>query len=849
MGKKSKKKKIIREDTRKIETQRPALRMHDAEVGMQNPPSADSLLNPKFLWVIFLMCLVILPFLLYLNSFPNGFVFDDIPLISENPGIQSLKNIPGMMGVETGWTAYRPLRLVSYAVDYSLWGSNPAGYHLSNILFHIASSLLVFGIVFRLAGNSWCAFAAALFFCANPVQTDSVAYLSGRRDILCGLFYLAGFYSFLRYRASRQIRYLALTLFSYLLSLASKEMGVTLPLMLFAYDYVSVISKGEGMWRSFKEVWKRYYVLYLPVFLMGAGFAYYKLFINYPSSRHEYYGGNLATNFLTVGKILVYYLKLIFLPVVLNADYSYSAFPLSEGIFEPSTFVSLVILGVIFYLIYRLLTREKVVAFGLLWFFIALLPVCQIFPHHELLAEHYLYLPLVGISLDVGYVMGELARRYRFRQVLTGCSVIVVLLFGVRVVDRNRDWKDGFTLWSKTVRTAPKCARALDNLGVEYYNLKRYSEAIPYHERSIRLKPDYAIAYYNLGNAYNHSGLCDKAIPAYQESIRLKPDNIRAYNNLGVAYKNCKFYEEAFEMYTKVLEREPDNQSAFTNMGALLNGLRLYKMALRYCEKAVALNPTSVEALQNLGVTLSGLGLYDRAFSVLQSALSINPDNANIHVNLGSLYRRINNDKKATEEYQRALQLSPKSAEALNNMGVIYNAQGLYDQAIEAYRQALSLSPRDARIYCNLGAVYAEKGDYRQAIALYKDAIRMDPRYSKAYGNLGAAYNNLKMYDEAITCYKSGLEKAGNDPEMHFSLGIVYRNKEMNEEAMDEYNEALKLKPDYPEPHLNIASIYLRNKQKEEALYHLKKYLRVAPNSPRAEEVRKRIAELEKGKK
>jgi tetratricopeptide (TPR) repeat protein len=795
-----------------------------------------------------LLSITIISFLLYANSFRNTFVFDDLPLIVENSGIRSLRNIPALLGagVGTGGISYRPLRFISYAVDYYFWGLNPVGYHLSNVVFHVISSLFVFGIVSRLAGGFWCAFSAALFFCVHPVQTDSVTYLSGRRDILCALFYLAGFYSFLRYRASGQVRYVVLIFFFYLFSIASKEMGVTLPLMLFLYDYVWV--REEGLGRKFREVWKRYGFFYLPVFLMGAGFTCYKLFINYPSTRHEYYGGSLVTNFLTVGKILVYYLKLIFLPVVLNADYSYDAFSLSQGFFEPATFISLVILGGIFYFIFWLLRKEKVVAWGLLWFFVAILPVCQIFPHHELLAEHYLYLPLVGISLGVGYITGKLVRGYRFERVLIGCYVLVLILFGVRVIDRNRDWKDGFTLWSKTVKTVPHCARALDNLGVEYYSLKRYREAIPYHEQAVRLKPNYAIAYYNLGNAYNNSGYCDKAIAAYQESIRLKPDNIKAYNNLGVAYKNCKQYEEAFDMYKKVLEKEPDNLSATTNLGALLNGLNLYKMALPYCEKAVALNPKSIEALQNLGVTLSGLGFYDRALSTLQSAIGLNPNNANIHVNIGSVYRKMGNDKKAADEYKLALQLSPQSAEALNNLGVIYSAQGLHDLAIETYQKALGLSPRDARIYCNLGAVYAEKGDYHRAIALYRNAIEIDPAYGKAYGNLGAAYNNLKMYDEAIDWYKSGLKKTGNDPTMHFNLGIVYRNKGMNGEAINEYYEALKLKPDFPEPHLNLASMYLRNKQKEEALYHFKRYLKFASHSSRADEVRKKIAELERGR-
>jgi len=837
MGKKSKKKKIIHEDAKRGEVISPSLKK-------ELPGKSLSTRQ-----ILFLGVLLLIPFLIYANSFLNDFVFDDIPLILENPTITSLKNIPYLLGITTGNVSYRPLRFISYAIDYYFWGLNPVGYHLSNILLHIASSFLVFGVIFRLTGGYWCAFFSALFFCINPVQTDSVAYLSGRRDILCALFYLTGFYFFLRYREDRKFRYLLLTFFSYILSLSSKEMGVTLPLLLFVYDFIEVTSREKGVWRSFKEVWSRYYPLYLPVFLVGIWFAYYKIFLNYPSSRHEYYGRSMVTNFLTVGKILVYYLKIIFMPVVLNADYSYNAFPLSGGIGEVGTFFSIVILAGIFFLIARLLTREKLIAFGLLWFFVTILPVCQIFPHHELLAEHYLYLPIVGISLVIGYGMNSVMEGYRFRRWLIGTFVLVIIIFGVRVADRNRDWRDGFTFWYKTVKTVPQCARALDNLGVEYYNLKKYREAVTYHERAIKLKPDYAIAYYNLGNAYNHSGLCDKAITLYQESIRLNPDNLRAYNNLGVAYKNCKLYEDAFDMYMKVLEKDPNNQSAINNVGALLNTLQRYRLALPYCEKAVALNPRSVEALQNMGVALSGLGKYDRALSVLQSALALDPRNANIHTNLGSVYRRVGNDKKAAEEYRLALQLSPQSSEALNNLGVVYNAKGLYNQAIDAYQQALRINPRDARIYCNLGAVYAEKGDYRQAIALYQEAIKFDPRYSKAYSNLGAACNNLKMYDAAITWYRSGLEKAGNDPEMHFYLGVVYRNKGMNQEAMNQYYEALKLKPSYAEPHLNLSAIYLRDKAKEEALWHLKKYLQLAPSSPQAGDVRKKIAELKKEQK
>ena len=193
-------------------------------------------------------------------------------------------------------------------------------------------------MVFRLAGDGRVAFLAAAIFALHPVHTDSVTYLSGRRDILCTLFYLAGFYCFLCYRQNRKRILIVATFIFYILSLGSKEMGVTLPALFFCYDLIQnfSIKRGTIDRAYFKELFaaskksitqSRY--LYGLLFLGAMAFSYYKVFVKSPSYQTTFYGDSLFTTFLTVGRILVHYMKLLVYPVNLNADYSLNAFPLS----------------------------------------------------------------------------------------------------------------------------------------------------------------------------------------------------------------------------------------------------------------------------------------------------------------------------------------------------------------------------------------------------------------------------------------------------------------------------------------------------------------------------------------
>ena len=310
----------------------------------------------------------------------------------------------------------------------------PLGYHISNIVFHIVTSILVFLMVFRLVGDGRVAFLATAIFALHPVHTDSVTYLSGRRDILFTLFYLAGFYCFLCYRQNRKPMLIVATFVFYIFSLGSKEMGVTLPALFFCHDLIQNFSIKRGAIDKayFKELFaaskksiiqSRY--LYALLFLGAMAFSYYKVFVKSPSYQTAFYGDSLFTTFLTVGRILVHYLNLLVYPVNLNADYSLNAFPLSTSLFEPAAFLSILLLMGVAFLFLWLLGRDKLIAFGIIWFFVTLLPVSHIFPHHELLAEHYLYLPSVGFCLVAAVLFNTVLKEGKYVVPLSICFVVI----------------------------------------------------------------------------------------------------------------------------------------------------------------------------------------------------------------------------------------------------------------------------------------------------------------------------------------------------------------------------------------------------------------------------------------
>ena len=596
----------------------------------------------------------------YYNALGNGFVFDDYLSVVNRSAIPRVASEP-LLAFSPAVLGYRPLRTLSYVLDYRLGGMHPWAFHLSNLVYHWLTACLVFFVTLRLVASEKVvssqlsvvspsnsgvrspdsglrtALFAALLWALHPIQTEAVTYISGRRDLLTGLFFFLGLYAFLRLRTpdsrlrtGERVVWMGVAFLAYGLALLSKEMAVTLPLVMLGYDYVSEVQRqkmrfgwryvqelGRGMVRT---VWGHKY-LYLPLLLGGSGFSWYAAFVVLPSWRVEWYGGSVVNNFLTTARIWVYYLYLLLWPARLLADYT-GAFAVTRSLSDPQALLAAGFLLVLFLVIMGTLRYSRLAAFSGLWIAITLLPVSHLIPYPEMMAEHYLYLPSFGFCLLVALALTRLTEGFkspvsRLWKPVVGYGLLVTFLCGYawRTVVRNRDWLDELTFYVRLVADNPYSARA--RLG--------------------------------LGYVYDHSGLPRIAITQYQIGLKLDPQDSRLYTNLGAAHQKLGELAEAEKID----------------------------------ESAQKLGPPDSKISNNLGFLYAEKGEFDKARSALEQAerLSRGRDAA-VYANFGLLYEMQNQLPQALEAYRKARALD--------------SAREMYAQKVEMLEKQLAQQGQDA---------------------------------------------------------------------------------------------------------------------------------------------------------
>ncbi|MHC4550539.1 MAG: tetratricopeptide repeat protein [Planctomycetota bacterium] len=556
-------------------------------------PAAGSGLSDGRLFFLFLT----LALGLYANALKNGFVFDDDLTFRRNPAIRSLERLPETL------TNYRPIRYLSFGLDYALSEDRPWAYHLLNSIYHGLTSFVVFLVLRRLLGGGAGALAGALLFLVHPVHTESVAYISGRRDVLTTLFFLLALLAYFRYRRTARRRWLAVGLACFGLALGAKEMAVTLPAVCCLHDFLFD-----------RQAFRRHLPVYAGAFAVAAIAAAAAVFGDATTQR-GFHGGSAAVNFLTVARLWVRYATVLVAPVTLLADYSYDAFPLARSWLEVRTLSALVLIALATAVALRYRRRAPLVTFGIAWFFITLLPVSHIVPFHELAAEHYLYLPSVGFCLLVGLGVTRLARRWGTRTVSAGFAV-VLLAFAARTVMRNRDWRTSEALWRATVETAPRCARAHHNLATAYANGRDYQRAAMHYRRALEIEPDNVQARCQLARVYKDTGRLSEARVEFKHALPIALA-LDAAGRSPVAPGEICFalgrYGEGIRLFRADLAVQRRRRTAYRGLALCHQALGEHRAALDAWECLLALVPGDAKAREQAAALAEKLGDRERA--------------------------------------------------------------------------------------------------------------------------------------------------------------------------------------------------------------------------------------------
>ncbi len=630
------------------------------------------------------------------------------------------------------------------------------------------------------------AFLTSILFAVHPIVSEVVNGISYREDLIAMAFLIVSFLLFLLCK-ERVITQIPLTsssgrnggfslsvpsrkgtatlytaaMAAYFFSLLSKESAIVLPALIFFFDLIfNTHARVNGISSLLFSVYKTISTILRSSFFLGyIGISMVYLVIRFfilhnPHEKIAYPEGSFFINMITMTKVLGRYITNIFLPLNLNADYHvlYLKTPLTLSFIIP-----LFMLLSIAIIVVRL-RKKRVIVFAILWFFISILPVLNVIPLANIMADRYLYLPILGFCLLLSTTLLHL--RISIRHPLV---VSLILFYVVITVSRNNIWRDEFSLWHRSSQSSLCSFTTYNNLGTQY-NKKGYPDAaLRYYQKALQKAKEvgfiqYATVYYNIGNAYEKKGLQNQAATAYEKAIRMKLDYHQAHNNLGKVYFTQGRYDDAIAEYNTAITIDPNFAYAYNNLGVLYNKLGRQEDAVSAYKKALSLDPHYGDAYYNLGNIYEIRKEYDLALEAYQNALKVDPSQVYVHNNLGTIYDKKGHLEDAIAEYKQAIRLDPAYPYSYNNLGASLTKKGDIDGALIEFQKAADLLPNQPDFHFNIGYTYLKKGDLDSALKKFEATRKLAPSHAEALFCIGTIYHRQGDKEKAEKSWQAVLE-------------------------------------------------------------------------------------------
>jgi len=568
-----------------------------------------------------ILFIIILGFAAYSNSFNGKFIWDDNALIRDNLYLRSWAGAARFFTKDTaaGGTdklyPYRPIQMLSYAIDYSIWKLNTFGYHLVNVILHILVALSIYWLVGILFKDRLISFLTSVFFAVHPIHTEAVSYISGRADPLAALFMILCVIFYIKISDSKASYYLVPEVICYALALLSRENSLILPLLLLLYHYIS------GKRIRLKAL--------TPILAITAIYIVIRFTVLKPPAG-SLSAATLLQRLPGFFAALAQYLKLTAFPFDLHMEYGPALFSFSHpqvaaGIFLFTVMIASAIANA---------KNNKLIFFSISWFFITLLPQSNLYPVNAYMAEHWLYLPSMGLFL---LFAGGMSRLFKIRELRISAAVFTAMLLGFYTyvtIGQNDYWREPIHFYERTIRFAPDSKSAYSNLAVLYNNMGRKDIAIALYSKALAIDPSAPAPCNNLAKILGEMGRKEDALALFKRAIARNPKYAIAHNNLGNLYSDMGRSDEAIKAYRKALEIDPDMALAYNNLANQYNALGRKAEALELYEKSIAIDPGFAIAYNNMASVYYDTGDKDKARAMLEKAISLDPNLATARKNL-----------------------------------------------------------------------------------------------------------------------------------------------------------------------------------------------------------------------
>ncbi|MCD4678982.1 MAG: tetratricopeptide repeat protein [Bacteroidales bacterium] len=599
----------------------------------------------------------ILAFLLYANTITHDYVLDDHSLLKDNwitkqgiDGIPTLLKTSYRFGVNRLTDGlYRPLSLVMFAIEWQISPDTPALNHFLNILFYALSCVLLLTFLRNLFGklNSLLPVLITLLWMAHPIHTEVVANIKSRDEIMSVFFLLIACIWFIAYLKKKQLRYILGASIAFFLGLTSKEGIIT---MLVIFPLMGWYFTGTKSRSNIKASLLMVIPAAIYLLIRHAVLREYTQLSNIPLVDNLLVAApdfptRMATSIYILGK---YFLLMLF-PVQLVSDYSYNQIPI-VGWGNPLVMLSfLLYVGAIVYSFLNI-RKKSVLVFGILFFLVTFSIYSNIFVLiGSSFGERFLYLPLLGfviilscllkkifggrVKKETYTAMSQMFSRHKTLWIILSC---IIVLYSIKTVTRNSEWKNEWTLFSADIDRSPNSAhlryywglslknKAKEQSTTEGYN-KIMQNAVKEFETALSIYPEYSECYHQLGLAFFRLGDNDKSLENYNKAVKLSPNEAVFYSNMGIIYFQRKAYDKALDIYNK----------------------------------AIAINPNYTDAHMNMGSIYGILGDYNKSLYHLKKALEYDPHNASINYYMALTYQNMKNPEMADKYFEEAYRLNP----------------------------------------------------------------------------------------------------------------------------------------------------------------------------------------------
>jgi len=565
------------------------------------PASAKTKVErPFYLWL--LPVLIVITAILYYPSLDNHLTnWDDNVNITDNPVIKA------MHGDSVGYALnkifispesvmYVPVTNLTYSFEYASFKLDARGYHRTNLLLHLLNILLVFYFIRLLTRQPWVAFITAVLFALHPMHVESVSWVAGRVDVLYSFFYLSALCTYLLYLKGdkRKWVYYTLTFVLFILSLGSKVMAVSLPVIFFAVDYFLA-----RKW-SLKIVLEK-----LPFLFMSFVFGITAIMLQKHDSNTQALDYHFIERLMASFYAVFTYLWKLILPI--NLCCFYDSPVAQNGMYPIGFYIAPVVILLLGFAVYRSIRFTRDILFGTAFFLIGIAFILPVLPvRGTQLAERYSYMSYIGlffiIARGINYLWDSKPGQFKSHKFpITAGFAVFVLICAYLSFERTKVWHDDLSLWEDAASKFNSSATILRKRGEAYFNSQQIDKAIPDFTRSIELKPDVPDAYYNRGISYINKARYLEAIKDFDRVVQLNANFMETYYNRGLAYHLQNKFAEAIKDYTSALNLAPNLAKAYNNRGIVYYNLGQYDKALDDQLKAKQLgHPVEDRTLQTL---------------------------------------------------------------------------------------------------------------------------------------------------------------------------------------------------------------------------------------------------------